>query len=73
MLIATQPNHLIGFFPNTKGFKTFGNINSALIADVDASLSISVKENLRQFSVLVSNPLDGSNSTSFTLFALECY
>ena len=39
-------------------------MNSALIADVDASLSISVKENLLRFSVLVSNPLDGSNSTS---------
>lgn len=44
---------LVGFV-NIKGFKTSGNLNSALmISEINASLGVSIRENL--FSVLASN------------------
>lgn len=46
---------LVGFV-NIKGFKTLGNLNSALmIGGIDASLGVSIRENLFLFSVLASN------------------
>ena len=46
---------LVGF-GNIKGFKTSGNLNSALIiSGIDASLGVSIRENLFLFSVLASN------------------
>ena len=56
---------LVGFV-SIKGLKTLGNLNSVLmISGIDASLGVSIRENLFLFSVLASNLLDVSDSTSF--------
>lgn len=54
---------LVGFV-SIKGLKTLGTLKSVLmISGIDASLGVSIRENL--FSVLASNLLGGSDSTSF--------